>query len=58
MSQTTCPSCGFGFDNHRPGGAEELRRRLVYGTERLIYNPKADSTAYDTCPGCGTQSGG
>ena len=55
MSQTTCPSCGFGFDNHRPAGAEELRGRVLYGPERLIYNVKADSAAYDTCPKCGKQ---
>lgn len=55
MSQTTCPSCGFGFDDHRPIGAEGLRGRLLFGPERLISKPRVDSTAFDTCPSCGNR---
>lgn len=53
MSQAACPSCGFRFENHRDGASELRAGRLVYGTERVIYQPKMDSSAYDTCPKCG-----
>ena len=55
MSQTTCPSCGFGFDNQRPVGISQLRGRLLFGPERVISKPRVDSNAYDTCPKCGTR---
>jgi len=55
MSQTECPACGFGFDNHRPAGAEELRGRMLYGPERLITKARVDPGAFDTCPNCGNR---
>lgn len=54
MSQATCPSCGFGFDNHRKP-AHELRDRLLYGPERLIGRAKLNKEAFDTCPKCKTR---
>jgi hypothetical protein len=53
MSQTTCPSCAFAFDNDRKAGSNALRGRLLFGPERLVSKPRADSTAYDLCPSCG-----
>jgi hypothetical protein len=55
MSQTTCPSCRFAFDNHRKAGSTTLRGRLLFGPERLISKPRADSTAYELCPSCGSR---
>jgi hypothetical protein len=55
MSQAKCPSCGFGFDNHRSGDPEELRGRLLYGPERLIGKARLDGPAFDTCPNCGNK---
>lgn len=55
MSQTKCPSCGFSFDNHRPGGAVALRGRLLFGPERLIGKARVDETAFDICPNCGNR---
>ena len=54
MSQAKCPSCGFGFDNHRRSGSlRGLRGRLLYGPERLIR--KLDWTAPHStpAPNCG-----
>ena len=55
MTQTTCPSCGIGFDNPRKSGSSALRGRLLFGPERLIWKPRIDSTAYDLCPNCGAR---
>jgi hypothetical protein len=56
MSQAKCPSCGFGFDNHRRSGdLEGLRGRLLYGPERLIGKARLDGPAFDTCPNCGNK---
>ena len=54
MSQAKCPQCGFGFDNHRNSGVEQLRGRMIFGPERLVANPKMDAAATDTCPKCGS----
>jgi len=55
MSQATCPSCSFSFDNHREPGAGSLRGKLLFGPERLISKPRADSSAHDLCPNCGAR---
>jgi len=55
MSQTACSTCSFSFDNHRAPGASALRGKLLFGPERLISKPRADSTAYDVCPNCGNR---
>jgi|SRR5450631_633005 len=55
MSQAKCPSCGFGFDNHRSAGPEQLRGRMLFGPERLIANAKLNDAAFDICPSCGSR---
>jgi hypothetical protein len=51
MSQAKCPSCGFGFDNHRKP-VREVRNRLLYGPERLIGRARLNAESFDTCPNC------
>jgi hypothetical protein len=55
MSETKCPSCGFGFDNHRSAGPEQLRGRMLFGPERLIANAKLNDASFDICPNCGSR---
>jgi hypothetical protein len=55
MSQAKCPSCGFGFDNHRDAGPEQLKGRMLFGPERLIAKARLDDAAFDTCPKCGNR---
>ena len=52
VSQASCPVCGTGFDNGRTAFGGALRKRLLFGPERLIAVVKQDPAACDTCPAC------
>ena len=53
--QTSCPACGFAFDNRRTLSVEGLRGRFLYGPERLIVNTKLTAASLDKCPSCGRE---